>query len=83
MNEKQPQFAHLADVPLEIEALLEGPQLRAAEVLALGVGSIVATGCPPGENVQVFAGKALFGLAELSAEGSRLVLHMVHFGGRE
>jgi flagellar motor switch/type III secretory pathway protein FliN len=70
---------HLADIPVRFEALLPGPVLRVGELLALVEGSIVNTGQPAGETVQVFAGGALIGFAEISDTSDRRAVRMVHF----
>jgi len=75
---------HLADIPVRLEALLPGPVLRVGDLLALAEGSLVKTGQPAGETVQVFVGGAHIGFAEISDTNDRRAVRMVHFqtGGR-
>ena len=68
------------DVPVEVEAAVAGPAMRVSELLALRVGSIVATPGCIGENIAVFAGGARIGAGELSNRDRRLALRMVRFG---
>jgi len=76
---KTPDLEHLLDVPLHFEAVLQGPAMRVGELLALAEGSIVRTGKPAGETVDVFAGGALIGFAELSDANGRRAVRMVRF----
>ena len=55
------QVGHLLDIPLEVEAVVEGYALRVSELLELAVGSLVVSGRAAGENVDVMAGRALLG----------------------
>jgi flagellar motor switch/type III secretory pathway protein FliN len=74
-----PDLEHLLDVPLHFEAALQCPAMRVGELLALAEGSIVRTGKPAGETVDVFAGGALIGFAELSDANGRRAVRMVRF----
>jgi len=74
-------LARFMDIPLTIEALVEGPRLRIRELLALKAGSIVDTGMPAGENVDVLAGHFPLGLGELTTSGSRVGVRMLRFRG--
>ena len=58
--------------------------MRVGELLALAEGSLIKTGQPAGETVQVFAAGALIGFAELSDANDHRAVRMVHFksGGR-
>jgi flagellar motor switch/type III secretory pathway protein FliN len=72
---------HLLDIPLLFEALLPGPAMRVSELLALAEGSLVKTAQPAGETVEVFAGGALVGFAELADAAGRRAVRMVRFHG--
>lgn len=76
------EVAHLADIPLEVEALVAGPVLRVGELLALGVGSVLATSHPAGGNVEIFVGGAYVGAGELARATGRRVVRMVQFKSR-
>jgi flagellar motor switch/type III secretory pathway protein FliN len=75
------QVAHLLDIPLEVEAVVEGCTLRVSELLDLAAGSLVLSGRASGENVDVFAGRALLGSGELARTNGRTVVRMVRFKG--
>jgi flagellar motor switch/type III secretory pathway protein FliN len=78
------ELERLLDVPLHFEAVLQGAAMRVGELLALAEGSIVKTGQPAGETVEVFAAGARIGFAELSDANGRRAVRMVRFssGGR-
>jgi flagellar motor switch/type III secretory pathway protein FliN len=69
------------DVPLEIEALIEGPRIRVGELLAMKAGNVIATRLPAGENVGVYAGHAALGMGELTAARGKVVVRMLRFQG--
>jgi flagellar motor switch/type III secretory pathway protein FliN len=76
------QVRHLLDVPLEVEAVVEGCPLRVSELLDLAVGSLVVSGRAAGESVDVVAGQTLFGSGELARANGRRVVRMVNFKGK-
>jgi flagellar motor switch/type III secretory pathway protein FliN len=76
------KFAPLLDVPIEIEARLDGPRVRVADVLALEKGSIVMTGRRAGTNIDVYAGEALIGSGELGSANQHAIVRMARFMGR-
>lgn len=73
------ELAHLVDLPLELEATLEGPALRVEDVLALEVGSLIPTRSAAGDNIDVYAGGAFIGSGELGVSHGRTVVRMVRF----
>jgi flagellar motor switch/type III secretory pathway protein FliN len=78
-----PGWSSLLDVPLLVEAVLEGTKLRVGELLALRAGSLIATKLPAGGNVTVLAGHSSIGLGELAAANGRLLVRMLTFTGEE
>jgi flagellar motor switch/type III secretory pathway protein FliN len=74
------QALNFGDVPIEVETAVAGPTMRVSELLALRVGSVVATPCGVGENIAVLAGGACIGAGELSNRHGRMVIRMVRFG---
>ena len=74
-------MARLMEIPLRIEALVEGPRLSIRDLLALKAGSIVETALPAGENVEVLAGGSPLGLGELTTSGLRIGVRMLRFQG--
>jgi len=73
------QVAHLLDIPLEVEAVVEGYTLSVSTLMELTLGSLVVSGRAAGENVDVFAGKAFLGAGELAQANGRKVVRMVKF----
>jgi len=76
------QAAHLLDIPLEVEAVVEGNPLRVSALLELTVGSLVLSGRAAGENVDVLAGESLLGSGELARANGHRVVRMVNFKGK-
>ena len=76
------QVAHLLDVPLEVEAVVEGSPLRVSQLLELAVGSMVVSPRAAGETVDVLAGQSFLGNGELARANGNRVVRMVSFKGR-
>ncbi len=77
-----PELARLLDVRFQVEATLQGPNLRVSQLLALKVGSLIPTNHPAGETVDVFAGNAYIGSGELNVMNGRNAVRMVKLGGK-
>lgn len=67
------------DVPLQFEAVLQGPALRVDALLALSEGSLIETSQPAGEAVEIFAAGVRIGVAELAESNGRRAVRMVRF----
>lgn len=76
-------LARFMDIPLQIEARVEGPRLRVRDLLALRAGSLLETSTPAGQNVEVLAGNSPLGLGELTASRGKVVVRMLRFRGDE
>lgn len=76
------QVGHLLDIPLEVEAVVEGRPLRVSELLELAVGSLVLSERAAGESVDVLAGRTLLGSGELARANGHRVVRMVDFKGK-
>jgi flagellar motor switch/type III secretory pathway protein FliN len=76
-------LARLMEIPIQIEALVEGPRMSIRDLLALKAGSIVETRLAAGENVEVLAGHSPLGLGELTSSGSRIGVRMLRFQGEK
>jgi flagellar motor switch/type III secretory pathway protein FliN len=78
------ELARVLDITVEFEAVLSAPPLRVGELLELGVGSLINTGRPAGETVEICAAGASIGFAELADGDGRRAVRMVRFhaGGR-
>jgi flagellar motor switch protein FliM len=77
------RLARFMDVPLEIEALVEGPRLRVRDLLALKTGNIIETALPAGENIELRAGRSPLGAGELGASGGKVIVRVIRFRGDE
>jgi len=76
------QVGHLLDIPLEVEAVVEGNALRVSELLELAVGSLVVSGRAAGESVDILAGRTPLGAGELARTNGHRVVRMVNFKGK-
>jgi len=76
------QVGHLLDIPLEVEAVVEGRALCVSELLELTVGSLVVSGRAAGESVDILAGRTLLGSGELARANGHRVVRMVSFKGK-
>ena len=76
------KVGHLLDIPLEVEAVVEGRALRVGELLELAVGSLVVSGRAAGETVNVLAGRTFLGAGELARAHGNRVIRMVKVKGR-
>jgi flagellar motor switch protein FliN/FliY len=59
------QFAHLSDVPLEVEVLLDQRSMLVREILKWNVNSCIRLSRSAGENVDLYVGGALAGFGEI------------------
>ncbi len=75
-------MAPFLDVPMTVEAVVDGPRLKISDLLALHAGSVIATTLPAGESVGVRAGGSEIGAGELTALGGRLAVRMLDFHGK-
>ena len=73
---------HLLDIPLELEAVVDGRPLRVSELLELAVGSLVISSRAAGESVDILAGQVFLGAGELARTNGRKVVRMVKFKGK-
>jgi flagellar motor switch/type III secretory pathway protein FliN len=75
------ELARFIDIPLEVEAVVEGRRLSVRDLLALKAGSVIETQLPAGENVNVHAGQSPLGLGELTASRGKIVVRLLRFRG--
>jgi flagellar motor switch/type III secretory pathway protein FliN len=75
------ELSRFMDVPLEVEAQVEGPRLRVSDLLALRTGSVIETDRPAGGNVDILAGASPLGVGELTAARGKVVVRVVRFRG--
>ena len=61
---------------------MEGRPLRVSELLELAVGSLLVSGRPAGESVDILVGRAFLGGGELARANGHRVVRMVSFKGK-
>jgi flagellar motor switch/type III secretory pathway protein FliN len=71
------------DLTFDVEVIMQAPPLKVDRLLALGRDSVVLTGRPAGDSVQVLAGKALLGSGELGCSGDKAIVWMLSMGTEE
>lgn len=59
------ELAHMADVPIDVEVVLDRRPMTMREVLALEPGSTLRMGRAAGENVDMYLGEVLLGTGEI------------------
>ena len=73
------QIAHIATVPIEVEAQLDQRWMTMAELLALEVGSVIAMERSAGENIDIFVGSELTGFGEIVVTDNLLGVRLTDF----
>jgi flagellar motor switch protein FliN/FliY len=61
----QEEIGHFADVPVEFEAVLDRKPMTAEEVLNWRENTVIWLTRSAGENIDIYAGGALFGFGEI------------------
>jgi flagellar motor switch protein FliN/FliY len=59
------EIAHVADVPVAVEAELDRKIMTVRQILELETGSVLWLTRSAGENLDIYAGGALFGFGEI------------------
>lgn len=59
------EIAHVADVPLVVEAELDRKIMTVRQILELEAGGVLWLTRSAGENLDIYAGRALFGFGEI------------------
>ncbi len=59
------ELAHLADVPIDVEVVLDRRSMTMRDVLALEAGSTLRMTRAAGENVDMYLGDVLLGTGEI------------------
>lgn len=75
-------LTRMLDVPLDIEVGLEGPTLTLSQILAMRVGTVIATQNKVGEEMNVFASSTRIGSGEMAVVQNRVAVRMTRFTGR-
>jgi flagellar motor switch protein FliN/FliY len=61
----QEEVAHIGNVSIDIEVLLDSRWMKLSDILALEEGSIVEMRRSAGENIDIFIGKKLAAFGEI------------------
>lgn len=75
----QEEIAPLADVPVDIEVVLDRRIMTTREVLRLEDGSIIGTSRSAGENIDIFIGGVLCGSGEIVVVENSLGVRITDF----
>jgi flagellar motor switch protein FliN/FliY len=59
------EIAHIASLPIEIEARLDRRWMKMSELLILEEGSVIAMEKAAGENIDILVGSELVGFGEI------------------
>ncbi len=59
------QVAHVADVPITLEAELARKMMKVEDILSLDVGSVIKMPRSAGDNIDILAGSHLIGSGEV------------------
>lgn len=75
-------LARMLDVALDIDVSVEGPTLTLSQILALRVGSVIATERRVGDEFGVFASNTQVGFGEMAVSKNRVSVRMTRLAGR-
>jgi flagellar motor switch protein FliN len=75
----QEEIAPLGDVPVVIEVELDRRIMTMRQVLSLGEGSVIETGRPAGENIDIYIGGVLCGSGEIVVNENTLGVRITDF----
>ncbi|MBI1791502.1 MAG: FliM/FliN family flagellar motor switch protein [Acidobacteria bacterium] len=67
------------EVNVTIEAELDRRKMTLRQILALGVGSVIATSRPAGEDLAIYAGGALLGYGEVVTLDKSMGIRITEF----
>ncbi|MBC7928813.1 MAG: FliM/FliN family flagellar motor switch protein [Bryobacteraceae bacterium] len=79
-SKKREELAHLANVPLRLEATVPCTRLTVGEILALTEGSVVTTDRAAGESVDFHVSGQLIAQGELIVIDNSLAARLSDFG---
>ncbi len=70
---------HVADIPMQIEVLLDKRWARLSEILTLEEGTVLAMDRSAGENIDIYIGGKLVGFGEIVIIESILGVRITDF----
>jgi flagellar motor switch/type III secretory pathway protein FliN len=75
--------AHLADLPIRLDFEMGQRRMRIADIVLLKPGSIIQFAKPVGGQLEVFAGGARIGYADINTEGDRVYIKLTALEGQD
>ena len=75
-------IGRLSDVPLEIRVQIDALPLKIRELLRLRAGSVVRTGRPAGDDLDIFIGGHRVGSGEIVAAAGKLMVQVTSLAAR-
>jgi flagellar motor switch protein FliN/FliY len=79
MTAAEQTIAHLADVPIVVEAELDRPLMTVREILKLAAGSAIRLTRAAGENVDLYVGEVLAGYGEIVVIENNVAVRITDF----
>lgn len=73
------EIEHIADVPMQVEVLLDKRWSKMSEILALEEGSVIEMDRSAGENIDIYIGGRLIGFGEIVIIESILGVRITDF----
>lgn len=73
------EIAHYADMPMQVEVLLDKRWSKMSEILALEEGSVIEMDRSAGENIDIYIGGKLIGFGEIVIIESILGVRITDF----
>ena len=70
---------HVADIPMQVEVLLDKRWARLSEILTLEEGTVMAMDRSAGENIDIYIGGKLVGFGEIVIIESILGVRITDF----
>lgn len=77
------QTAAIADVPIDVEVVLDRRMLKIGEILELEAGSVVELRRSAGENIDVYVGRKLVAFGEIVIIENTMGVRITDFNGDE
>jgi flagellar motor switch/type III secretory pathway protein FliN len=75
--------AHLADLPIRLDFEMGKRRMRIADIVSLKPGSIIQFVKPAGGQLEMFAGGARIGYADINTEGDRVYIRLTAVQGQD
>ncbi|MGI8991053.1 MAG: FliM/FliN family flagellar motor switch protein [Bryobacteraceae bacterium] len=77
------QIAAIADVPVDVEVVLDRRMLKIGEILELEAGSVIELRRSAGENIDIYVGRKLVAFGEIVIIENTMGVRITDFSGDE